>query len=121
MKTFDIIAVFVMFQEMVGVGVLWALIGAAVVLAVVGILALRRSVRAGTFGRQARLPVVVGVAVWGLVVILLPGLTFGSHARVSGAVDWTILLGMGFAPALAMAALAFSVVVFAGIGDRRKA
>lgn len=121
MKTFDLVAVYVMFQEMVGAGLLLVLIALGVLLAVVGILALRRALGAGTFVRQARLPLVIGVAVWGLAVLILPGMTFGSLGRVSGAVDWAILLAMGFAPALAVAALAFSVVVFAGIGERRGA
>lgn len=112
MKTFDIVAVFVMFQEMVGAGVLLALIIAALLLAVVGLVALRRALNAGTFARRARLPLLVGLAVWGLAVIVLPGMTFGSLGRVSGAVDWAVLLLMGFAPALAVAALAFSLCVF---------
>lgn len=119
MKTFDIVAVYVMFQEMVGAGLLRVLIALGLLLAVVGLLALRRALMAGTFARQARLPLVVGVAVWGLAVLVLPGMTFGSLGRLRGPVDWSILLVMGFAPALALAAVAFSVVVFTGMGERR--
>lgn len=118
MKSFDIVAVIVMFQEMVGPGVLVGLVIAALLLAVVGLLALRRAVAAGIFVRRARLPLVLGLIVWALAVLSLPGLTSGSLGRVSGAVDWTVLLLMGFAPALAVAALAFSLCVFLRRGAR---
>lgn len=112
MKSFDIVAVIVMFQEMIGSGVLLALVGAALLLAVAGLLALRRAVAFDVFGRRARLPLLLGLVVWGAVVAVLPGLTSGSFDRLSGAVDWAILLAMGFAPALAVAALAFTLCVF---------
>lgn len=119
MKTFDIVTVAVMFQEMIGAGALLALVIAALVLLVAGLVALRRAVAQGAFVRRARLPLILGVAVWVLVVVFLPGLTFGTLSRVSGRVDWTILLLMGFAPALAVAALAFTLCVFARPGGRQ--